>query len=199
MAKCMLVLWVSLSMVQGLSAQKSSVDSERILIVYLSRTQNTKTLAEIIHDKMGGRLEALELVNPYPENYRAIVEQVAAENRTGYLPPLKNRLDMENYDVVFLGFPTWGMQLPPPMKSFLSSHDLKGKTVVPFNTNGGYGIGSCIQTIKELCQGSTLLKELSIKGGSERDGIYLAIKGQRKKKVEGMVESWLHALRVLSK
>ena len=154
---------------------------------------------EIIHDKMGGRLEALELVNPYPENYRAIVEQVAAENRTGYLPPLKNRLDMENYDVVFLGFPTWGMQLPPPMKSFLSSHDLKGKTVVPFNTNGGYGIGSCIQTIKELCQGSTLLKELSIKGGSERDGIYLAIKGQRKKEVEGMVESWLHALQVLSK
>src|SRR3546814_6515853 len=83
---------------------------------------------------------ALELVTPYPEHYQTTVDQVADENATGYLPPLKTKIDnMETYDVVFVGFTTWGMQLPPPMKSFLNDYDLSGKTVVPFNTNAGYG------------------------------------------------------------
>src|SRR5512135_1847549 len=90
---------------------------EKILIVYLSRTNNTKAVAEIIHNIVGGTLIALELNNPYPENYRATVAQVANENETGFLPPLKTVIDsIEKYDIVFVGFPTWGMQLPPPMK-----------------------------------------------------------------------------------
>ena len=91
----------------------------KILIVYLSRTNNTKTIAEIIHRNVGGTLVALELKKPYPEDYRATVEQVVRENETGYLPPLKTKIDsIQNYDVVFVGFPTWGMKLPPPVKSF---------------------------------------------------------------------------------
>ncbi|MFP3803272.1 flavodoxin family protein, partial [Paraburkholderia sp. SIMBA_027] len=74
-------------------------------------------------------------------------------------------------DVVFIGFPTWGMQLPPPMKSFLNEYNLSGKTIVPFNTNGGYGIGSSFETVKQLCPNSTVLDIFSTRGGSERDGI----------------------------
>ena len=66
---------------------------DKILIVYLSRTNNTKAIAEIIHKNMGGTLVALELEKPYPENYQAIVQQVANENETGYLPPLKTKID----------------------------------------------------------------------------------------------------------
>ena len=92
---------------------------------------------------VGGTLVALELKNPYPEDYKAIVDQVVKENESGFLPPLKTKIDsIQKYDVVFVGFPTWGMQLPPPMKSFLNQYDLSGKTIVPFNTNAGYGIGS---------------------------------------------------------
>ena len=88
--------------------------------MYLSRTNNTKAIAEIIHQKVGGTMVALELERPYPADYNATVQQVARENETGYLPPLKTKIDrIEQYDVVFLGFPTWGMRLPPPMKSFL--------------------------------------------------------------------------------
>ncbi len=80
-------------------------------------------------------LVALELEKPYPENYQQIVAQVVKENESGYLPPLKTKIDsMEKYDVVFLGFPTWDMQMPPPMKSFLHQYNLRGKTVIPFNT-----------------------------------------------------------------
>src|SRR5690606_37859310 len=115
--------------------------SEKILIVYLSRTNNTKAVAEMIHENVGGRLVALELKTPYPENYKATVDQVARENETGFLPALKTTIDnIKKYDIVFIGFPTWGMQLPPPMKSFLKHHDLSGKMIVPFNTNGDYGI-----------------------------------------------------------
>lgn len=90
-------------------------------IVYLSRTKNTEVLAEIIHGGVGGTLVEIELKNPYPENYRAIVEQVAQENESGFLPPLKTKIDrIEKYDIIFVGFPTWGMQLPPPVKSFLN-------------------------------------------------------------------------------
>lgn len=111
----------------------SAANGEKILIVYLSRTGNTKAIAEMIQSHVGGKLVALELVKPYPENYRATVRQVANENETGYLPPLKTKIDsIKKYDVVFIGFPAWGMQLPPPMKSFLSRYDLSGKTVIPF-------------------------------------------------------------------
>jgi flavodoxin len=100
------------------SAFKSG--SKKILIVYLSRTNNTKAIAEIIQENVGGTLVALELQNPYPENYKATVDQVVKENETGFLPTLKTKIDsIQNYDIVFMGFPTWGMQLPPPMKSFL--------------------------------------------------------------------------------
>src|SRR5688572_32751796 len=132
---------------------------EKILIVYLSRTNNTKAVAQMIHKRTGGKLVALELENPYPENYKAIVDQVAKENATGFLPPLKTKIDsIGKYDVVFVGFPTWGMQLPPPMKSFLKQYDLSGKTIVPFNTNAGYGIGSSFETVKALCPNNQVLE-----------------------------------------
>ena len=120
--------------------------------MHLSRTNNTKAIAEIIRKNAGGTLISLELEKPYPENYQATVQQVVEENESGYLPPLKTKIDsIEKYDVVFIGFPTWGMKLPPPMKSFLHQYDLSGKTIIPFNTNGGYGAGSGFETVKELC------------------------------------------------
>src|SRR5688572_22440933 len=84
----------------------AAVNPEKILIVYLSRTNNTKAIAEIIQKNTGGTLAALELEKPYPEYYQATVQQVVRENETGYLPPLKTKIDsIQNYDVVFVGFP----------------------------------------------------------------------------------------------
>jgi len=171
---------------------------QKILIVYLSRTNNTKAIAEIIHQKVGGRLVALELETPYPADYNATVQQVVRDNETGYLPPLKTKIDrVEQYDFVFLGFPTWGMQLPPPVKSFLHQYDLKGKKVIPFNTNGGYGVGSSFQTVQELCPESTVLQGFTTRGGSERDGQYLLIKKARAEEAQKEVESWLRQIKML--
>lgn len=173
------------------------VDPDRILIVYLSRTNNTKAVAEIIQKNVGGTLVPLELQKPYPDDYRATVEQVARENETGYLPPLKTKIDsIEKYEVIFLGFPTWGMQLPPPMKSFLKQYDLRGKVIAPFNTNAGYGVGSCFETVKQLCPNSEILEGFSIKGGVERDSQYLVIKNEKAKEAELEVRKWLQRIKV---
>lgn len=178
---------------------QSHIHPERTLIVYLSRTQNTKAVAEIIHKNIGGTLIALELENPYPEHYQTTVNQVAEENRTGYLPPLKTMIDnIDKYDTVFIGFPTWGMQLPPPMKSFLNQYDFSGKTIVPFNTNGGYGVGSSFETVKQLCRNSTVLEGFSAKGGVERDGILYVMEGEKEKQVQAEVKKWLQRIKVVN-
>jgi len=186
-------------------AQEASQDNaavqtdKKILIVYLSRTKNTKAVAEMIHKSVGGTLTALELQNPYPEDYKTIVSQVAKENETGFLPPLKTKIDnIEKFDIVFVGFPTWGMQLPPPMKSFLKQYNLEGKTVIPFNTNAGYGIGSTFQTVNELCPKSTVLEGFSTKGGIERDGILFVMEGSKEKEVQTEVQNWLRKIKMVN-
>jgi flavodoxin len=187
---------ICLAFTSGCSGAQS-VSSGKILIVYLSRTNNTKAIAEIIQRNTGGTLVGLELENPYPEDYRATVQQVVKENETGYLPPVKTKIDsIEKYDVVFLGFPTWDMKMPPPMKSFLNQYNLTGKTVVPFNTNAGYGAGSSFQTVKELCPDSKILEGLEMKGGVERDGIYFVMKDEKAKEAEANVKKWLQKIKI---
>lgn len=175
-----------------------SISPEKILIVYLSRTNNTKAIAEIIQRNVGGTLIRLELEKPYPENYHQTVQQVVKENETNYLPPLKTKIDsIENYDVVFVGFPTWDMKMPPPMKSFLHQYNLSEKTVIPFNTNAGYGVGSGFQTVKQLCPNSKVLEGFEIKGGIERDGVLFVMEGEREKEAEAEVKKWLRKIGVL--
>ncbi|MDR4951299.1 flavodoxin [Chryseobacterium sp. ES2] len=176
----------------SMSEKKEMPKDKNILIVYVSRTKNTKTIADIIHQNTGGTLIELELQNPYPEDYKAIVDQVAKENDTNFLPLLKTNIDnIDKYDVIFLGFPTWGMQLPPPMRSFLSQNNFKGKTIVPFNSNAGYGIGNSFETVKKLSPGSKILEGFTIKGGVERDGILFVMEGKKKIEAEKKVKEWL--------
>lgn len=177
---------------QEVPAPQPLFGEKKVLIVYLSRTNNTRAIAEIIHQKVGGTIVPLELERPYPADYNATVQQVVRENETGYLPPLKTKIDrIEQYDLVFLGFPTWGMQLPPPVKSFLRQNNLRGKTVIPFNTNAGYGEGSSFRTVRELAPQSTVLEGFVTRGGVERDGQYLVIQGARAAEAQREVESWL--------
>lgn len=199
----MVCLLLGCSKAQELTADQQApakLTDKKVLIVYLSRTKNTKAIAEIIQKNVGGDLVALELQKPYPENYKATVDQVAKESETGFLPPLKTKIDgIEKYDVVFVGFPTWGMQMPPPMKSFLRQYDLSGKTIIPFNTHAGYGTGSGFQTVKELCPKSEVLEGLSIKGGIERDGIYFVFEGEKEKQAQGEVKEWLNKINFFGK
>jgi flavodoxin len=176
-------------------AQDPPMKRDSILIVYLTRTGNTEAVAEMIQDTVGGTLVSLELERPYPENYQAHVAQVVRENDTDYLPPLKTSIEnIENYETVFLGFPTWDMQLPPPIKSFLSQYDLSGKIIIPFNTNGGYGVGTSFREVEERCSNCTVLEGFSVEGGRERDGILFVMEEDKEIEVRNQVRDWLEKI-----
>lgn len=197
MKQAIQILLFSLCTMSNHTYAQSNV-AEKVLIVYLSRTGNTKALADIIHTYTGGTIVALELEKPYPENYRATVQQVVHENETGYLPPLKTKIDsIQNYDVVFVGFPTWDMKMPPPMKSFLHQYNLSGKTIIPFNTNAGYGVGGGFETVKQLCPQSKVLEGYSVTGGIERDGKLLVIKDEKAKELSEEVKEWLQKIKAI--
>jgi flavodoxin len=203
MMQLMLVLFLlfsacSTSQTEDIQVQATTnVNPDKVLIVYWSRTNNTKAIAEMIQKQVGGTLVALELENPYPQSYRQIVDQVAKENESGFLPPLKTKINhLENYEVLFIGFPTWGMQLPPPMKSFLKQYNLSGKTIIPFNTNAGYGIGSSFETVKALAPNSQILEGFTTRGGVERDGILFVMEGEKEKQAQEEVAKWLQKIKL---
>ena len=184
---------------QPATAQEIATDrgNDSVLIVYLSRTKNTEAVARMIHEFTGGRMVAVELEKPYPEDYRAIVQQVDRENETGFLPPIKTKIeDIGSYQTVFVGFPTWDMTLPPPMKSFLNSHNLAGKTVVPFNTHAGYGVGTGFEKVRELCPKSRVLEGFSTKGGMERDGVLFVMEGGKADETRKQIGEWLRKIGV---
>jgi len=79
----------------------------------------------------------------------------------------------------------------------LRQYDLKGKTVIPFNTNAGYGVGSGFETVKELCPNSKVLEGFEMKGGVERDGVYFVIKDEKAKDAETKLKKWLAKLKMI--
>ncbi|OLF38486.1 flavodoxin [Psychrobacter sp. Cmf 22.2] len=169
----------------------------KALIVYLSRTKNTEALAKMVQEKVGGELVALELQRPYPKNYQAIVSQVDQENEDGYLPPLKTQItDIGQYDIIFVGYPTWDMQLPPPIKSFLNQYkvDLNGKIIVPFNNNAGYGMGQSLAQFSQYCKDCQIMQSIELRGGIERDGVLFVMEGERASQAKTEITQWLQNL-----
>lgn len=112
----------------------------RALVAYFSRSGNTRVVAGLIHRARDTDLFEIRPASPYPEDYEETVEQARKERESGYKPPLEAKVPaIAGYDTVFLGFPIWGQTVPPVIRSFLSAHDLSGKTLIPFITHGGYG------------------------------------------------------------
>jgi len=117
--------------------------SARPLVAYFSRSGNTRVVAGLIHRSRGTDLFEIRPASPYPEDYLETVAQARKESDSGLEPALEAKVDrIADYDTVFLGFPIWGGTAPPVIRSFLSGHDLAGKTLVPFITHGGYGLGN---------------------------------------------------------
>ncbi len=165
----------------GHAAMKGS-GGKKVLIIYFSRTGNTREIARQIHEMAGGDIVELRTVEPYPEAYNAVVEQAREELRSGFKPALKTKVEqIGSYDVVFVGSPNWWGTIAGPVKTFLSEYDLSGKTVVPFITHAGSGLGRSVADIAALCPNSTI-----------PDG--LAVWGEDAKNARNDVSAWLSGL-----
>ncbi len=134
--------------------------SKKILIAVFSYTGNTRQAAQAIQRKTGGTLIEIEPETPYSKDYQAVVKQGREEVDSGFLPKLKTKAaNIRDYDVIFVGSPIWWYTIAPPVASFLHDHDLSGKTVVPFFTHGGYGIGHSLKDIRKYAPGAVLAGE----------------------------------------
>jgi len=119
------------------------VKQSKTIVAYLTRSGNTRVIAGTLQRALHADLFEIRPARPYPEDYEQHVAQVTRERDSGFEPPLAARIEnIEAYDEIFLGFPIWGETAPPPIRSFLKAHDLRGKTIRPFITHGGYGVGS---------------------------------------------------------
>ncbi|MER9567087.1 flavodoxin [Mesorhizobium sp. M0571] len=145
-------------------AQPAGSPGRKVLIVYYSRTGHTRTVARQIHSLIGGDLVEIQTVEPYPDDYDALVAQNVREQRSGYLPPLRTKIDVSNHDVVLVGSPLWNVRLTPPVRSFLASHDLSGKIIAPFVTYIVSGLGRTRRDVEELCPDTTILDGLAVLG-----------------------------------
>lgn len=146
----------------------------RILVAYFSATNTTKPLAEYIADGLNADIYEIVPATPYTSadlNYsnsssRATVEQ----NDPSARPAISNSVrNMEQYDIVFIGYPIWWGQAPRIISTFLESYDFSGKTIVPFCTSGSSGIGSSATNLHSLANGATWLDGRRFSGGTSRD------------------------------
>jgi flavodoxin len=157
--------------------------AEHILIVYFSRSGNTRKIADLIHQEVGGTIHEIQPEVPYPSSYDAVVDQAEKEIQAGYKPALQSTLDqIESFDTIFVGSPNWWNTIAPPVATFLSEYDFSGKTIVPFCTHGGGGLGRIGKDIAKLCPQSTILSSFEIYGSGTG-------------KVQAKVSAWLRNIK----
>ncbi|MBU9830090.1 flavodoxin [Rahnella sp. FC061912-K] len=141
----------------------------RILVAYFSRSGNTRVIAGVIHRSLKTDLFEIEPATPYPEDYFQTVELAKNERTGGIKPALKKSVaDIERYETLYLGFPIWGTSVPPVVQTFLSSHNLAGKLIIPFITHGGYGKGDSDDILVSLAPTARREKPLVIECDQER-------------------------------
>ena len=170
----------------------ASVSSQKALIVCFSPSGNTETLAWLIQKYTNADVAELKPLMLYPRDYKNALEQVKLENELNYLPKLgKFEADVASCPLIYLGFPVWDAQLPPPVKTWLSQTDLAGKTIVPFTTHAGPGEGEAFRQISQLCPASTVLPGLSLVGNTNNETPQNALRGRRAAEAEQQVQAWL--------
>jgi Flavodoxins len=158
-----------------------NLENKKVLIAYFSRegnnyvngsivnltVGNTQIVAEMIEEHTGGDLFKIEANYSYPSDYTKCTNVAKDELRNNARPELTETVDnIDEYDVIFLGYPNWWGTAPMPVFTFLEEYDFDGKIIVPFCTHEGSGMGHSEKDIKESCQGAEVKKGLAIHGGS---------------------------------
>ena len=144
------------------------------LVAYFSASGVTKSAAEHLAKAAGADLFEIKPAVPYTradldwtnKKSRSSVEM----NNPGSRPEIAERLsNMEDYDTVFIGFPIWWYVAPTIINTFVESYDFSGKTIIPFATSGGSGMGKTIEVLKPLCPGAHWEKGKMLNRVSDRE------------------------------
>ena len=158
-------------------------EGSKVLIAYFSATNNTEGIANHLDAILDADLYEITPETPYTSadlNYSDSTTRATREqNDPSARPAISGGVDnMEQYDVIFLGYPIWWGQAPKIISTFLERYNLSGKTIVPFCTSGSSGIGSSATNLHSLANGATWIDGQRFSGSASRS----------------MVESWVNGL-----
>ncbi len=154
----------------------------KTLVLFFSHSGNTRKLATMIHERVGGDMLEIKTINAYPQDYDTMVKRGKQEHQDNVRPALSTKLpNLDSYDIIFLGYPIWWGTMPMAMFTLLEQYDFSGKTIVPFCTHGGSRLGHSVDDIRKLCPKTKILKGYSAFG-------------KRVDEAKDDVEAWLHGL-----
>lgn len=139
---------------------------------------NTKIVAEKIQKLLNCDIFEIKTVQSYPVDYNATVDLAKKELSSGFRPELKEDIDLSEYSTIYVGYSNWWGTMPTAVFSFLENKDLSGKTIKPFCTHEGSGMGHSEKDLKEICKYSNIDKGL-------------ALYGSRVKESDKIIESWI--------
>ena len=147
------------------------------LVVYFSHTGenynvgviekgNTRIIADLIADATGADRFEIAPETLYPHDYNTCIAVAKKELQSGARPAVKGDIAIEDYDVIFIGYPNWWGEVPMCVYTFIEKHDWTGKTVIPFITHEGSGMSGTDRNIAKACKGATVAvgKGLAVQG-----------------------------------
>lgn len=127
---------------------------------------NTAIAAEMVAEAANADLFEIVPAEPYPENYQECVDRSRKELHENARPAIVELPKLEGYDTVYLGYPNWCGTIPMPVATVLEECDFTGRTIKPFCTNEGSGMGTSENDLKRLVQGATVEAGLPISGSA---------------------------------
>ena len=130
---------------------------------------NTHVCAEYIQKAVGDTLFEIETTKEYSKDHFEMIEEAKVEMQSGEKVQPKYWLDnLEEYDVIFVGYPIWWGTYPPIINTFLEHYDLTGKTIIPFSTSEGSGLLNTVAELRAVCKGATVTEALAVRGSQAR-------------------------------
>ena len=136
---------------------------------------NAAKLAQAIAQALDAQAFEIVPTNPYPSNYRACVDRAREELAAGARPEVAALPNISEASTVILGYPNWCGTIPMPVATVLQALDWNGKTIAPFCSNEGSGMGSSEADIRKLAPGATVVRGLSVFGGKTDESLDAAI------------------------
>ena len=123
--------------------------AQKVLVLYYSQNGATKAVAQEIASKLGADMEEIQATNPYDGDFGQTIERCQKERAEGFLPEIQPlKANLEDYDVIFLGYPIWFGTYAPPVVTLVNEVDFSGKKLVPFCTFGSGGLDSSTRDLK---------------------------------------------------
>ena len=158
------------------NTDNQDAQEHKILVAYFSATGTTKGVAEHIANGLNADIYEIVPEDPYTEadlnyndnNSRTTIEMNDPNARPAISGSVEN---MEQYDIIFVGYPIWWGEAPRIVSTFMESYDFSGKTIVPFCTSGGSGIGSSASNLERLTSGATWLDGRRLNGSDSQDTV----------------------------